>query len=50
MIEEECRSCGYALAIHGTAGHGVKPDPNGGCPTGEADAVNRWSGWLEDFG
>lgn len=39
---EECWSCGYALDIHGTAGHGVEPDPNGGCPADELDAMRRW--------
>lgn len=51
---EACRSCGYALVVHAvsarendTSPHG-RPDPLGGCPASEVEAIARWEGiWWE---
>ncbi len=43
-----CWSCGYALAVHVTADPLWRdrpwpdPDPDGGCPADEIDAMRRW--------
>lgn len=37
-----CQACGYALGIHRVAAYSIgAPDPNGGCPTDEVDAMRR---------
>lgn len=40
--EEFCWSCGYSLLIHWIALYSMYPDPNGGCPANEAEAIIRW--------
>lgn len=43
MTENEtCPACGYTLAVHQVAGTTIEPDPNGGCPANEAEAMIRW--------
>lgn len=49
MIDEHCRSCGYHLEVHRVAllereryGRAAEPDPDGGCPADELDAMRRW--------
>jgi hypothetical protein len=44
-MDEECWSCGYSLIIHTTPENysiDGTPDPNGGCPVNENDAIIRW--------
>lgn len=44
MDHEYCWACGYALAIHilaGWIGRDGDPDPNGGCPADEVEAMRR---------
>lgn len=42
LMQEECSSCGYNLQIHAVAGSMFSPDPDGGCPKDEIDAMRRW--------